>query len=84
MRTDYPKQLNSHLIHLFFRWARCISTAGTARSRAGNLEYIGQLGIRQDKTTQTPDFRDMASLGAVVVSLIELAAKCCWLIDFQE
>ncbi len=72
MRTDYPKQLNSRLIYLFFKWANWISTAGTAKSRSGALEYIGQLGIRPDKTAQPPGPFGLTGFGAVVATLTDL------------
>ena len=68
----YPSRLNSHLIHLFFRWATWISTAGTARSRAGFMEYVGQLGIRPDRTPQTPELFGLTGFGAVVATLTDL------------
>ena len=72
MSTTYPRQLNSNLIRLFFRWANWISTAGTAKSRAGALEYFGQLGIRPDKTAQPPGPFGLTGFGACVASLTDL------------
>ena len=74
MRTDLPQAVEQPPNSAFsIRWAHWISTAGTARSRAGALEHIGQLGIRPDKTApRSRSYSALTGFGACVATLTDL------------